>query len=284
MVPFSLPTKIFFEDGKKPNEGKLVVEPCEAGFGTTLGNALRRVLLSSLPGAAITDVKMKDVQHEFSTLPGVKEDAVDIVLNLKQLRLRVFSEEPVRLTLHVTGEKEVTAADIEKNTAVEIVNPHLHLATLTTKDAVLAMELIAQRGRGYDAIESREKRDAEIGLLAIDALYTPVRNVGFRVDSVRVGQMTNYDRLTLTVETDGTMTGKEAIEQASKILIDHFILLTTLGDGGAAKEEAIVAIADDSPRSTEAVVAEIASVEEGGKSEEDPEKEEKKSKKKKKEE
>lgn len=228
MQSLHLPTKIVLESGKKPTEGTLVVEPCEAGFGTTLGNALRRVLLSSLPGAAVTDVKIKGVQHEFSGIPGVKEDAVEILLNLKQLRLKSFSDEPVRLTLSVKGEKNVTAGDIEKNAQVEVVNPKMHIATLTEKDAELSMELVVQRGRGYDAIETREHRQAEIGLLALDALYTPIRNVGFRVDHVRVGQMTNFDRLTLTIETDGTMTAKEAVEQSAKILIDHCALLTDL--------------------------------------------------------
>ncbi|MDO8581560.1 MAG: DNA-directed RNA polymerase subunit alpha [bacterium] len=230
MPQLHLPTKIFFEAGKKPTEGQLIVEPCEAGFGTTLGNALRRVLLSSLPGAAVTDAKIKGASHEFSTLPGVKEDVVEILLNLKQLRLKVFSDEPVRLMLKVSGEKNVTAGDIEKDAQVEIANPKLHLATLTDKDAAFEMELIVGRGRGYDAIESRENRVSEIGLLAVDALYTPIRNVGFRVDHVRVGQMTNYDRLTLTVETDGTISGQEAVEQSAKILIDHFSLLTSLAN------------------------------------------------------
>mgnify|MGYP001615922148 CR=1 FL=1 len=230
MPQLHLPTKIFFEPGKKPTEGQLIVEPCEAGFGTTLGNALRRVLLSSLPGAAVTDVKIKGAAHEFSTLPGVKEDVVEILLNLKQVRLKVFSDEPLRLTLKVSGENNVTAGDIEKNAQVEIANPKLHLATITDNNAALEMELIVGRGRGYDAIESRENRVSEIGLLAVDSLYTPIRNVGFRVDHVRVGQMTNYDRLTLTVETDGTLSGQEAVEQSAKILIDHFSLLTTLAN------------------------------------------------------
>lgn len=225
MQTLLLPSKIRLEAGKNSSEAQLIVEPCEAGFGTTLGNALRRVLLSSLSGAAIIDVKIAGVQHEFSTIPGVKEDVVEILLNLKQVRLKIFSDEPVRLSLQVKGERVVTAGDIEKNASAEVVHTKLPIATLTDKDATLSMELIAQRGRGYDPIESREEKASEIGLLALDALYTPVRNVGFRVDHVRVGQMTNFDRLTMTIETDGTMTATEAVQQAAQILIDHFSLL-----------------------------------------------------------
>ncbi|MBI4281666.1 DNA-directed RNA polymerase subunit alpha [Candidatus Uhrbacteria bacterium] len=229
MFELHLPKRVVFEPGKKPTEGQLVVEPCEAGFGTTLGNALRRVLLSSLSGAAVTDVKIGGAQHEFSTIPGVKEDVVEILLQVKQLRLKVFSDEPVRFSLRVKKEGKVTAGDIEKNAAIEIANPGLHLATVTDATTEFTMEFIAQRGRGYDAIESRERAAPEIGLLAVDALYTPMRNVGFRVDNVRVGQMTNYDRLTMTIETDGTITGEDAVKQSAKILIDHFALLESLG-------------------------------------------------------
>lgn len=276
MPQLHLPTKIFFEAGKKPTEGQLIVEPCEAGFGTTLGNALRRVLLSSLPGAAVTDVKIKGASHEFSTLPGVKEDVVEILLNLKQIRLKVFSDEPVRLTLKVSGENNVTAGDIEKDAQVEIANPKLHLATLTDKDATFEMELIVRRGRGYDAIESREDRASEIGLLAVDALYTPIRNVGFRVDHVRVGQMTNYDRLTLTVETDGTLSGQEAVEQSAKILIDHFSLLTSLANEPSDEQKE-----PEPTLALEASVAQTVAPEEKTEADDD---EQKKAKKKKREE
>lgn len=261
MQQLLLPTKISFVEGKKPHEGQLIVEPCEAGFGTTLGNALRRVLLSSLPGAAITDIKINGVSHEFSAIEGVKEDAVEILLNLKRVRLKIFTDEPVRLSLSVKGEKEVTAGDIAKHADATVVNPSLHIATLTTKDATLTMELIAKRGRGYDPVESREKDNAEIGLLALDALYTPVRNVGFQVEHVRVGQMTNYDRLTLTVETDGTLTAQEAVEQASKILIDHFGLFTALAqvpEEVKGEEEKI----EETPSEETAVVAEEGANEE----------------------
>lgn len=229
MFELHLPKRVVFEPGKKPTEGQLVVEPCEAGFGTTLGNALRRVLLSSLSGAAVTDVKIGGAQHEFSTIPGVKEDVVEILLQVKQLRLKVFSDEPVRFSLRVKKEGKVTAGDIEKNASIEIANPGLHLATVTDAATEFTMEFIAQRGRGYDPVESRERPTPEIGLLAVDALYTPMRNVGFRVDNVRVGQMTNYDRLTMTIETDGTISGEDAVKQSAKILIDHFSLLASLG-------------------------------------------------------
>ncbi len=262
MFELHLPKRVVFEPGKKPTEGQLIVEPCEAGFGTTLGNALRRVLLSSLSGAAVTDVKIGGAQHEFSTIPGVKEDVVEILLQVKQLRLKVFSDEPVRFSLRVKKEGKVTAGDIEKNASIEIANPGLHLATVTDAGTEFTMEFIAQRGRGYDAIESRERAAPEIGLLAVDALYTPMRNVGFRVDNVRVGQMTNYDRLTMTIETDGTISGEEAVKQSAKILIDHFSLLESLGAPvvettvATVSEKEEVAVLEETP-ADEAIAEEV---------------------------
>lgn len=224
MDSMHLPTRVTYETASSANEGRVIVEPCESGYGTTLGNALRRVLLSSLSGAAITDVKIAGVQHEFSAVPHVKEDVVQIILQLKQIRLKVFGDEPIRLQLKKKGEGVVTAADIEKHASVEIANPTLPIATITDKEGVLEMELVVGRGKGYDPVESREKKNAEIGMLAIDALYTPIRNVGFQVENTRVGQMTNYDRLTLTIETDGTVSVQDAVTQSAKLLIDHFRL------------------------------------------------------------
>lgn len=223
-----LPSRIQYEDGERPNEGVLTIEPCFYGYGTTLGNALRRVLLSSLPGAAVTAVKMKGVNHEFQAVKGVKEDALEIILNLKSLRLKCFSDEPVKLTLHVSGSKIVTAADISPNADVEIANPDLVIATITQDDASLEMELTVRRGRGYttsdDRSHSQEPRD--IGTIAIDALFSPVRNVGYRVENTRVGEITNYDKLIMNIETDGTTTPKEAVEESARILIDYFSILT----------------------------------------------------------
>jgi len=221
-----LPNKIYFAK-EEDNKSELVIEPLYPGYGVTIGNALRRVLLSSLPGAAVTAVKIKGVDHEFSTIPNVTEDVVDVLLNLKQLRLRLHSEEPVRLELKAKGQKEVRAKDIKPNPLVEIVNPDLRIATLDNKTAELSMELIVEQGRGYVPVEIRESEKMEIGMMAIDAIFTPVRTVNFEVENVRVGQITNYDKLTITMETDGTITGREAVDQASQILVDHFHLFLT---------------------------------------------------------
>lgn len=220
-----LPSRIQFSEGEHPHEGVLTIEPCFHGYGTTLGNALRRVLLSSLPGAAVTAVKMKGVHHEFQAVKGVKEDALEVILNVKSLRLKCFSDEPVKLTLSVTGPKTVTAADITPNADVQIINPELVLATVT-EPGTFEMELTVRRGRGYTTSDDRVQDSArEIGTIAIDALFSPVRNVGYRVENTRVGEITNYDKLIMTIETDGTISPKEAVEESSRILIDYFSIL-----------------------------------------------------------
>ncbi|MBM5789486.1 DNA-directed RNA polymerase subunit alpha [Candidatus Parcubacteria bacterium] len=226
-----LPSGIVYEPGQLPHEGILVVEPCFHGYGTTLGNALRRVLLSSLPGAAVTAVKIKGVSHEFQAIENVKEDALEIILNLKALRVRVFSDEPVTLTLSVSGEREVTAADFAPNADVEIVNPELRLATLTDGSAKMDMEITVRKGRGYSSTEERGSESSDLGTIAIDALFSPVRNVGYRVENTRVGEITNYDKLIMTIETDGTITAQEAVEQSARLLIEHLNLLA-----GTSKE------------------------------------------------
>jgi DNA-directed RNA polymerase subunit alpha len=213
---------------------RIIIEPCYPGYGTTLGNALRRVLLSSLPGAAVTAVKIKGVDHEFSSLPGISEDVVDILLNIKQIRLKIFVSEPVKLTLRVNGEKQVTAGDIETTSDVQILNPELHLMTLTDKKASIDMELTAQQGRGYVPVESRDKEKLDIGVIAVDAIYSPVRRVGYAVENMRVGQMTNYEKLIMDVETDGGLTPLEAVKQASQILIDHFRII--IGEDNTVSE------------------------------------------------
>ncbi|MBI5466265.1 MAG: DNA-directed RNA polymerase subunit alpha [Candidatus Kerfeldbacteria bacterium] len=236
------------------NRARIVVEPCYPGYGTTLGNALRRVLLSSLEGAAVTAVKINGVDHEFSTIPGVKEDVVDLLLNIKQLRLKVHSAEPIKFQLKVTGEKEVTAADITTHSEVEVMNPELHLATLTDKKASLEIEFTAQQGRGYVTVESRDKEKLDIGTIAVDAIYTPVRRVGYGVENVRVGQMTNYDKLTLDVETDGSLSPLEAVKEAARILIDHFSVIVGQAPaesavlGEAVSEELVVTEAAEEPK------------------------------------
>jgi DNA-directed RNA polymerase subunit alpha len=232
-----LPNKITINPGKGKNEAIFIVEPCYQGYGTTLGNALRRVLLSSLPGAACYAVKIKGAQHEFSTMPGIKEDVLQLILNLKQLRLKVFTDEPVKLRLSAKGVGVVKAKDIDKNSDVEIISHDLHLAQLTDKNAVLEMDIYVNRGRGYTPIEERDKSGLEIGAIAIDAIYTPVRSVGFKVENTRVGDITNYDKLILTLETDGTITPEEAIDQSIKILIDHFLVLESRGVPAIVKPE-----------------------------------------------
>lgn len=226
MESILLPTKLEITSGEKPNEGILVLEPCYYGYGTTIGNAIRRVLLSSLPGAAVTAVKIKGAQHEFSSIPLVKEDVLDIILNLKLLRLRLFRDEPVRLSLKVKGEKKVTAKDFEKNADVEIVNPELHIATLTDKKAEFELEVVVERGRGYSPTETRPRVNQEIGMVMIDALFSPVRNVGYRVENARVGEITNYDRLIMTIETDGTVSPEDAVRESAKILMNYVSLFS----------------------------------------------------------
>lgn len=220
-----LPSTISYEDGERPNEGVLIVEPCYHGYGTTVGNALRRVLLSSLPGAAVTSVRIGGVEHEFQAIDNCKEDALAIILNLKDLRLKMHSEESVMLKLEAEGKGKVTAKDIEDNSDIDVINEDLEIATLTTDDAKLSMEMTVERGRGYDASEDREDEDTEIGHIAIDALFSPVRNVGYRVEDTRVGEITDYDKLIMTIETDGTVTPEEAVKEATQTLIDYFNIL-----------------------------------------------------------
>ena len=199
------------------------IEPLEAGYGMTLGNALRRVLLSSLPGAAVTSVRIEGVQHEFQDIPHVMEDVTDIVLNIKKLRLRSFSDHAVSMRLEVSGERIVTAADILAPSTVEIVNPDLYIATLDNENAHLEMELVVESGKGYVPADSKE--DQPIGVIPVDAIYTPVQKVNYAVEHTRVGQMTNYDKIVLDIWTDGTIPPDEALRQSADILVRHFTQL-----------------------------------------------------------
>lgn len=218
----SLPEKVDIKD-QKNNRYQVVIEPFFPGFGMTVGNALRRVLLSSLEGAAVTAFKIEGAQHEFDSVDGVKEDLVEIMLNLKQLRLKSFSEEPVKLTIDVKGEKVVTAADIKKNSDIEIINTDLVIATITEKSAKFVMEITVEQGRGYVTVEQRDENEKlEIGNIAIDASFSPVLNVGFEIDHVRVGEMTNYEKLTFDMLTDGTIDAASAISRAADILKEQF--------------------------------------------------------------
>lgn len=231
MEAIPLPNQVSLVE-QKGNHYTFVMEPLYPGYGVTIGNALRRVLLSSMPGSAVTAVKIKWVDHEFSTVPNIKEDVVEIILNLKLLRLKVHTEEPVRISLKAKGERVVTAADIKKNDLVEIINPDLYICTLDNKNSDLDMELIVQQGRGYVPVEQRENEKLEIGMIAVDAIYTPIKNVNFEIENVRVGQITNFDKLKVIMETDGSIAGNEALNIAAHILVDHFGMLIT--DAGAA--------------------------------------------------
>jgi DNA-directed RNA polymerase subunit alpha len=210
------------EDG---NRATFAVEPLYSGYGMTLGNSLRRVILSSLGGAAVTAVKIDNVAHEFSTIEGVKEDVVEIILNLKQLRLRVYSDEPQFLMLTKKGKGPVTAADIKASSDVEIVNPELLIASIDSDGAQLGMEIKVEKGRGYVPVESREQEKLEVGMIAVDALYSPVKRVRYSVENTRVGQVTDLDRLLLEVETDGSITPLEAVTQAAEVLVSHFAVV-----------------------------------------------------------
>jgi len=228
MESILLPSKIRFARGERPHEGVLTVEPCAQGYGTTLGNAIRRVLLSSLPGAAVTAVKIKGADHEFTTLPHVKEDVLEIILNLKLLRMKLFSEEPVKITLSVKGQKVVTAKDFTKDALVEIMNPDLTIATLTDPAANFEMDVWVAQGRGYRSTEERVKEKLELGTIAVDALYNPVQSVSYKVEATRVGEKTDFDKLVLRIETDGTVDALDALNQSVKILLDYANLLQDL--------------------------------------------------------
>ena len=209
--------------------GKFVVEPLERGFGTTLGNSLRRVLLSSLPGVAVTSIKIDGVVHEFSTIEGVKEDVTEIVLNVKGITAKLYSDTPKTVRIEASGEGEVTAGSIQKDAEIEVLNPDWHIATLAD-GAKLIMELVFDKGRGYVPAE-RNKQAAEqasLNALPVDSIYTPVLKVNYTVENTRVGQITDYDKLTLEVWTDGTISAKEAVSLAARIMTEHLNLFVTL--------------------------------------------------------
>ena len=211
--------------------GRFVLEPLERGFGTTLGNSLRRVLLSSLPGVAVTSIKIDGVQHEFSTVPGVKEDVTEIVLNIKGLIAKIHGEAPKTIHIEAEGECEVTAGDIKVDSEVEILDPGMHIATLGP-GAKLYMEIVIDKGRGYVPSERNKQKIANvIGAIPVDSIYTPVLKVNYTVENTRVGQITDYDKLTIEVWTDGTISAKEAVSLGAKVLTEHLNLFVDLSDG-----------------------------------------------------
>ena len=217
------------EVGQNGRYGRFVIEPLERGFGHTLGNSMRRVLLSSLPGVAVSSVHIEGVQHEFSTIPGVKEDVTEIILNLKTMACRMFCEGPKQLVIDFKGPMELTAGDIKTDDEVEIVNKDLHIATLN-EDAHLQMQLTLERGRGYVSADKNKNPSMPIGVIPIDSIYTPVKKVNYTVEDTRVGQITDYDKLTLELWTNGTLKPEEAISGAAKILMEHLELFVGLTD------------------------------------------------------
>ena len=209
---------------QEANSAVFEIKSCYPGYGMTIGNAFRRVLLSSLTGAAITSVKIKGVNHEFSTIPNIMEDVVEIILNLKKVKFKMYTDNPVKLTLKSSGEKEVKASDIKATNDVEIVNKEARIATITDKNGKLEMEIQVEKGIGYAPIEYQDKDNLEIGNISMDAIFTPIKKVNYKVENMRVGKMTNYDKLTLEIETDGSMTPEEAFKEASRLLVSHFNL------------------------------------------------------------
>lgn len=227
MEKIAKPNKINYQAGEQPNQGTITIEPFYPGYGMTLGNSLRRVLLSSLSGAAITGVKIKGANHEFTTLPHVKEDVLDIILNLKQLRIKILGDEEQTLELDVAGKKKITANDFNKNSQVEIMNPDLEIANITDVGGNLNLEVTVSQGRGYRSIEQSEIKNSEISFIEVDAVFSPVLAVGLNVENVRVGKMTNWNKLVLDITTDGTIDPKTAFDQAVEILIDQFQALVS---------------------------------------------------------
>ena len=234
MIEIEKPKIEIVEISEDNRYGKFVCEPLERGYGTTLGNSLRRILLSSLPGAAITSIRIDGVLHEFSTIPGVRDDVTNIVLNLKSLCFKMYSEEPRVLRLDIKGEKEVSAADIITDPDVEILNPDLHIATLI-EDGELHMEMTVERGKGYVAAEKNKKPDHVIGVIPIDSIFSPVQRVNYTVQDTRVGNVTDYDKLILEVWTDGSIRPEESVSRAAAILISHFKLFQNMA--GIPEEE-----------------------------------------------
>ena len=246
-------TKFVDEDGCY---GRFVVEPLERGYGTTLGNCMRRILLSSLPGAAVTSVKIDGILHEFSTIPGVKEDVTEIILNLKKLAVRLNGESTKRVIINAVGPKEVTAADIIGDSEMEIFNPDLHIATLE-ENATLVMEINLARGRGYVPAEMNKNENTPISVIPTDSIYTPVRKVNFTVENTRVGQVTDYDRLVLEIWTDGSITPDEGVSIGAKIMQEHLNLFIALTDVTGSMEIMVEKEEDQKEKALEMTIEEL---------------------------
>jgi len=255
MIEIEKPTiECVYSDDDR-NYGKFIVEPLERGYGITLGNSLRRILLSSLPGAAVTSVKIDGVLHEFSTIPGVKEDVTEIILNLKRLAIRL-QENAKTVVLDQVGPKEVTAADIALDGGIEIFNPELHIATLD-EGAHLVMEIDMAKGRGYVLAENNKTETTPIGVIPVDSIYTPVRKCNFTVENTRVGQVTDYDRLVLELWTDGSISPQEGVSIGAKIMEDHLKLFINLTDSVAEMETMVEKEEDQKEKALEMTIEEL---------------------------
>jgi len=256
MIEIEKPVVEIVEISEDATFGKFVVEPLERGYGTTIGNSLRRILLSSLPGAAVTSVQIDGVLHEFSTIDGVEEDVTTIVLNLKQLALKIYSDEVKTLELDVQGEGVVTAADLTFDSDVEVLNPDLPIATINGNGS-LYMRIQAVRGRGYRPAEENKQDDDPIGVIPIDSIFTPVSRVSYEVDKTRVGQSANYDKVTLNVWTDGSLRPEEAVSLGAKVLNEHLSLFVNLTERAQEAEIMVEKEEDQKEKVLEMTIEEL---------------------------
>ena len=256
MIEIEKPRIECIETPTDDSYGKYVIEPLERGYGTTLGNSLRRVLLSSLPGTAVTSIRISGIQHEFSAIPGVKEDVTEIVLNIKRIIARLHSDEPKTVYIEASGEGEVTAGDIKADGEVEILNPELHIATLGP-DASLSMELTLAHGRGYVPADKNKNPQQIIGTIPVDSIYTPVLKVNYAVENTRVGNQTDFDKLTLEVWTDRTISPRDAVSLGAKILVDHFTLFTDLSDSIGSRSTVVEKVETQRDKVLEMTIEEL---------------------------
>ena len=256
MVEIEKPRIECIDSQEDVSYGKYIVEPLERGYGTTLGNSLRRILLSSLPGTAATSIKIAGVQHEFSTIPGVKEDVTEIVLNVKSIIALLHSTGPKTVYIEASGEGEVTAGDIKADGEVEILNPEQHICSLGP-DASFNMEITLSHGRGYVPSDKNKTPNMPIGTIAVDSIYTPVYKVNYTVENTRVGNMTDYDKLTLEVWTDSTISARDAVSLGAKILCDHFALFTDLSDTLGDKSTVVEKAQDSKDKMLELTIEEL---------------------------
>ena len=256
MVEIQKPRIECIENVGDESYGKYVVEPLERGYGTTIGNSLRRILLSSLPGTAVTSIKIAGVQHEFSTIPGVKEDVTEIVLNVKGIIAKLYSEGVKTVYIEANGEGVVTAGDIKADSDVEVLNPEHHIATLGP-DATLNMELTFAQGRGYVTADRNKTAQTIIGVIPVDSVYTPVRKVNYTVENTRVGDATDYDKLTLEVWTNGTISARDAVSLGARILVDHFTLFTDLSETMGSKATVVEKASEQRDKVLELTIEEL---------------------------